>query len=242
MTAGDQKQIGVALNLAMVEAIERLQRGGRGTQTEDDEFETLLSGAQGSPEESFSGGGAKGIQAMLRLNKAIERHPARWSQAIDEAAWRALGCDVSGQPWSMATYGAQRVRFGRLSDHHRMWAMLSSLHALHRANNHVMVGARIGQCLKAIEASVSLSGSWELPWLYTGIADPINAGGLHRGLTTPSEVAAAAGFLRDMAAVEASLKRSSPGGTATPSSDVPGDKKAKNPKGKAKGTPPASSA
>eukprot|EP00971_Amphidinium_carterae_P351545 6492159-Amphidinium_carterae.1 len=237
--SGNQTQLGAALNLAMVEAIERLQKGRAPGAGEDDEFDTLISGAQGSLDEPAMGGGAKGIQAMLRLSRAVERHPVRWSQAVDEAAWRSLGCDVSGQPWSMATYGAQRVRFGRLADHQRMWSMMANLHSLHRAGNHAMVGARIGQCLKAIEASVSLAGNWELAWLYTGIPDPLGVGGLHRGLSTPTEVAAAAGFLRDMQAVEASLKRSSGSAGGVPLADAPADKKPTKPKGKGKPNSPA---
>eukprot|EP00971_Amphidinium_carterae_P079196 1567043-Amphidinium_carterae.2 len=247
LQGGDPAHLGSALNLAMVEAIERLQKIGMHS-TDDDEFDTLLSGTQVSAEETGIGGGAKGIQAMLRLSRAVERNPARWSQAVDDCAWRALGCDVSGQPWSMAAYGAQKIRFGRLTDHHRMWAMMASLHALHRAGNHPMVGARIGQCLKAIEASVALSGNWEMPWLYTGLPDPVSVGGLHRGLCSPGEVAAAAGFLRDIQTVESSLKKSGSASGAAASTDVPGDKdkKSNKPKGKGKDkektTPPASGA
>eukprot|EP00971_Amphidinium_carterae_P180741 3585052-Amphidinium_carterae.1 len=234
LQGGDQGQIGAALNLAMVEAIERLR--GPHAHGEDDEFDSLLSGAQGSLDDHGSGGGSKGIQAMLRLSRAIEKNPSKWCQTVDEAAWRALGCDVTGQPWSMMTYGAQRIRFGRLADHQRMWTMLSSLHSLHRAGNHAMVGARIGQCLKSVEASVALGGNWDMAWLYTGLPDPIGTGGLHRGLSTPGEVAAAAGFLRDMQAVEASLKRSTSAGGGVPLSDAPAEKKKtpKAPKGKGK--------
>eukprot|EP00971_Amphidinium_carterae_P281034 5580056-Amphidinium_carterae.1 len=240
LQAGDPSQLGVALNLVMVEAIERLQKGRShgGGAGDEDEFDVLLSGAQGNLEDGGIGGGAKGIQAMLRLSRAVERNPTRWSQAVDEAAWRALGCNISGQPWSMSTYASQRIRFGRLSDHQRMWSMLASLHSLHRSGDYDMLGARIGQCLKAVEASVALSGGWELAWLYTGLPDPINAGGLHRGLSSLGEVAAAAGYLRDMQVVEASLKRASSTPSGAPSPDAgqerPGKKPPKANKGKGK--------
>eukprot|EP00971_Amphidinium_carterae_P212696 4221001-Amphidinium_carterae.2 len=65
-----------------------------------------------------------------------------------------------------------------------------------------------------------------MAWLYTGLPDPIGTGGLHRGLSTPGEVAAAAGFLRDMQAVEASLKRATSGPAGSPPSDAAPEKKA----------------
>eukprot|EP00971_Amphidinium_carterae_P164652 3264390-Amphidinium_carterae.1 len=77
----------------MASAIERLQRGG-GQASDEEDIDSILRGAQARLDEpDGKSGGAKGIQALLRLNRAVERQPARWSQALDESAWRALGCN-----------------------------------------------------------------------------------------------------------------------------------------------------
>lgn len=100
--------------LATLETLADLRDAGGGRRRGDaggDTFDDLLWGEDGdsSTGDVLRDLGSKGSAAMMRLNRAIEREPERWSRHMDEAAARCLGCDVSGVPWSMQEYGRQQV-------------------------------------------------------------------------------------------------------------------------------------
>eukprot|EP00971_Amphidinium_carterae_P184562 3664245-Amphidinium_carterae.1 len=99
----------MALQLAMVDALERLNGGstaaGAAIEREPRTLEDFLLGVGGASmsEEKTAGtlGGAKGLANMQRLARSIEDHPSQWCESFDLSIWRALSCDVTGAPWSL---------------------------------------------------------------------------------------------------------------------------------------------
>eukprot|EP00971_Amphidinium_carterae_P309942 6159247-Amphidinium_carterae.5 len=237
-----------ATQLAILEALERLQDGqkGRGA-TRHDALEDILAGlGSGSGETSLLGeddaeggrsSGSKGLGGMTRLQAALARHPDKCSLMADQRAWRLLGSDVSNTPWSMALYGQQQLKFGKLESHQRMWDMLSSFHALARQQEWSQLGMRITQCLKAVEQSVQHGGSWRVAWLHTGLPDSRGNVMGNTGLAHPTELALAVQVLKDQKALEDALKRAGTGG-GTPEG-LPGPEPRKGRKGKGEGKAPS---
>ena len=104
-----------------------------------------------------------------------------------------------------------------------MWAMMASLHALHRSGQHDLVGAKVSQFLKAIELSARSGGSWKFAWLLTDLPEPRpRHGGVSESLAHPAEFAASAAFLREQATLEAAAKRG--GSSAAGEAQADGDK------------------
>eukprot|EP00971_Amphidinium_carterae_P222062 4408304-Amphidinium_carterae.2 len=147
-----------AIQLATLEALDRIMKRQSAEDPledlgEDDEFEVALAKVAG---------GAKGASAMMKVNRAIEQNPQRWSQMCDNSMARALGVHVTGLPRSASLYAQQRIRFGNKLDLERMFHMLAALHSAHRAGEHALVGARISQYMKAVEQATHQGGNWRL--------------------------------------------------------------------------------
>ena len=206
--------------LSVMEVVADLRREGRGPRAAGSGAETLddiLFGLEASGEFGGADGmdgllrgqGARGAGNLLRLSRAIEREPERWSEWFDLAVARRLGCDVTGMPWSLQEYGRQQIRVGQLDTHEYMWTMICTLHSLHRSNQVALLGAKLGQYAKAIEASVRAKGRWEYAWLFTGEEDPRAKGAGRRGLTHPAEFAAAVAYTKEVRALEEYLGRES---------------------------------
>eukprot|EP00971_Amphidinium_carterae_P185477 3682637-Amphidinium_carterae.4 len=199
-----------AVQLATLEALEKIlkRQSASGDPLEDlaeeDDFETGLSKVTG---------GARGAYAMQRMNRSIEAAPQRWSQMCDDAMARALGVHVTGLPWSALLYAQQRIRFGKCLDLERMFHMLASLHAAHRANDHALVGARISQFMKATEQAVNQGGNWRLAWCLTNLPEPRPGNHLQYGMSSPAEIAASVQFLKDSRAVEELVRKEAAGDT-----------------------------
>ena len=110
-----------------------------------------------------------GFNTRTGEHTAIEGTVIKDNEHFDEQVMRALGCDVSGAPWGIWTYGETRISRGRHEDLERVWAMIGSLHALRRA------------------------GWWRLA---AGVA-PDWAALVRRPSRTPAEAAATAAFLKE---------------------------------------------
>ena len=59
-------------------------------------------------------------------------------------------------------------------------------------DNKELLGARIGQALKAAETAVHCNGRWDVAWQYTNLSEVRPRAGRVRGLAHPVEFAAAA--------------------------------------------------
>lgn len=207
--------------LATLEALASLREGGRGRRRaaggEEDPWMTCCGELTAGSSEGLRGLGSKGAAAVMRLNRAIEKEPEKWSRHVDEAAERSLGSDVSGLPWSMQEYGRQKLWsvVRNQAGLERMWSLFAHLHVLHRRRQHGLLGARLGQFLKAVEATA-------------GILDSRPRSGGAGGLVHPAEFAAVVAFGRELRSMEDSL-RAAPssgarghygGGAAAASSDA----------------------
>ena len=53
--------------------------------------------------------GQRGAAAVHALSTHVRNHLKKWNDAFDLAIWRALGCDVSGAPWSLQQYGERNI-------------------------------------------------------------------------------------------------------------------------------------
>eukprot|EP00971_Amphidinium_carterae_P107161 2122717-Amphidinium_carterae.2 len=217
-----------AVQLAMLETLERIAGGDRRARdARGDTLEELLfgggeDGASGSGDSAGRLGGVKGVVGMQRICQSIDSDPERWSILFDQSVYKALGCDLTGAPWSCARYGLEKLHFGRQTDLKRFWFLLSALHALHRSGRTALLGARISQFLKATEVAVSMNGHWAVAWTLTGIADPEPNNSVHGGLTTPIEVATAIAYMKDTKVLEeASRKATGSGGDQSSSSGGP---------------------
>ena len=222
-----------ALQVAMLDALERISgRSGRtaGSPASDDVTldDLLFGGGGGDLDGALRGLQSRGAGSLLRLGQAITREPEKWIEHCNLAAEKALGADVTGQPWSMEAYGRQVLKFGRLVEHERMWCLLASLHTLHRRGPSAfsLMGAKIGQYLKAVETSVACGGNWEMAWLYTDLPEPRPRGRPGRGLAHPTEFAAGVSYLREMRALEDALRGTaalSPAGSGDAGHEAQGD-------------------
>ena len=181
---------------------DRERSGTRGSETLDDLLFGLEEQDGGGPDGLLKGAGGRGAGNLLRLSRAIERDPDRWSQWFDSHVARKLNCHVTGLPWSLELYGQQKVRFGQLERHQYMWQMVCCLHSLHRAGEHAQVGAKLGQFAKAIEASVMSKGRWDYAWLYTGLEDPRAHLSGAKGLIHPAEFTAAVAYTREVRSLD----------------------------------------
>eukprot|EP00971_Amphidinium_carterae_P285719 5673079-Amphidinium_carterae.2 len=207
-----------AINLALVEALDRIGRGRRSGEEMEESFDEILNSGEADI-DSLKLTGARGAAAMAKIARSIERDPERWIQHLDLQAYRACGSEETGLPWSMALYGERHIRFGKLETHERAWHMLSSLHSLSRTGQWTLLSARLGQYLKALEQSVSCGGSWGLAWPLTGLA-PLRGGG--QGLAHHSEYAAGIAYLKDMSALNDAMRKSETPGAPSGGSSPPG--------------------
>eukprot|EP00971_Amphidinium_carterae_P328776 6460829-Amphidinium_carterae.1 len=192
----------VAVNLAVLEVLERLQHGRKAS--DDDVFQDFLTGDAVDSNTKLEG---RGAATLLRLSQAIERSPDRWVAKCNMAAQRALGCQDQ-QPWSMEWYGERCVNFR--SEHlERMWSMLASLHGLLRRGETEMVAAKVCQYLKACELCSQCNGSWKIAWSLTALPEikSMAARQVGVGLGHPAEYVAAIAWLKDQQTVEAALKK-----------------------------------
>eukprot|EP00971_Amphidinium_carterae_P220048 4368088-Amphidinium_carterae.2 len=231
-----------AVNLALVEALERIS--GKGSGETDDVFAEFLGGDGSSSDSDRK---ARGSEQLLKLAKAIERSPDRFSAQLDMAAAKACGAFHTNLPWTMEMYGERNIRFGRLEGHERLFAMLAHLHGLARAGQGPLMAARVGQFLKATELSIQCGGSWKLAWVLTGLPEvrSHSANMLGRGLAMPAEYAATVSYMKDMATLETAIQKSddTPGGHGVPgassSSSPPppssGTQQSSQPKGRGQG-------
>lgn len=205
-----------ALQVAMLEVLTDLRKNKKsGSQGET--LDDLLFGveAAGAGEDGgLSIRGANGSSQMLKLNRAIEADPERWNQWLDQTTEEQMGSDVSGLPWSMAEYGRQKIRFGKHADLEKFFAILAHLHAVHRRGPkyHALLGAKIGQALKAVQRCNADNGSWDIAWLGTGIPDPRPSRVMAPGLQHPAEMAAQAAYLREMHTLAATRQKLTGGG------------------------------
>eukprot|EP00971_Amphidinium_carterae_P214965 4266026-Amphidinium_carterae.1 len=193
-----------ALQLATLEALERIQSG---RQRVDDPLDLLGGEGDLDGELQKLSSGVRGVYGPQRIMQSIEQQPLRWCTLCDEAMARSLGTHTSGMPWSAARYGAERIRFQRFPELERFWCMMACLHALHRAGQYDLMGARVSQFLKSIEQTVCAGGSWRMSWTLTGLPDPRPGGGVHQGLATPAEIAASMQWVKDTRAVDEIIKK-----------------------------------
>eukprot|EP00971_Amphidinium_carterae_P244453 4853915-Amphidinium_carterae.1 len=220
LRGGQESQ--TALNLALLDTLERLGGSSRDRRSVDEElFDNFLAGDLVS---TGSGAGkvevAKGAHTLLKLSQAIERSPDRWFAHCNLAAQRALGCDANS-PWSMDLYGERCVRF-RNEHLERAWAMMAHLHACVRRGEHAVVAAKICQYLKSIELCTQCGSSWRVAWSLTSLPEirSMSANQVGMGLGHPVEHSAAISWLKDQQTIEAALLRgdmgSGQGGSAAP--------------------------
>eukprot|EP00971_Amphidinium_carterae_P295040 5858825-Amphidinium_carterae.1 len=209
-----------AVQLAMLETLERLANSGERKVREPrgDTLEELLFGgeesqASGSEGSTRLGGGVRGVMGMQRICASIDAEPERWSMLFDQSVYRSLGSDLTGAPWSVHRYGQEKINFGRHGDLKKMWFLLASLHALHRAGKFPLLGAKIAQFLKSIEVAVTMGGQWSVAWPLTGVADPDPSTTVHGGLTTPLEVATAIAYVKDARILEEASRKAASSST-----------------------------
>ncbi|CAK0862453.1 unnamed protein product, partial [Prorocentrum cordatum] len=119
-----------------------------------------------------AGGRDAGRAIPLAMLQALEKGSWPSTARVDAAAFTELGCDAAGASWSVALCDVQRIRFGRFEDRGRLWEMLASLRALRRSRQCDLLGARIGQFLKAKQQSVTASGYWRVAWAVVGAPGP----------------------------------------------------------------------
>eukprot|EP00971_Amphidinium_carterae_P007500 148835-Amphidinium_carterae.2 len=209
-----------AVQLAMLETLERLASGNGGDRRQKDArgdtLEELLFGSDdpGGTQDSAGkfGSGVRGVVGMQRISQSIDAEPDRWSTLFDLNVYRSLGSDLTGAPWSCHRYGMEKINFGKHGDLKKFWFLLSTLHALHRGGKIQLLGAKIAQFLKAVEVTVVMGGHWSVSWALTGVADPDPSSSVHGGLTTPLEVATAIAFVKDAKVLEEATKKASGGG------------------------------
>eukprot|EP00971_Amphidinium_carterae_P233386 4632065-Amphidinium_carterae.1 len=225
-------QASMALQLAMVDALERLGSGATSAAAMEREPRTLedfllgVGGSHISEDKAASAfGGAKGLANMQRLARSIEERPAQWSEAFDTSVWRSLSCDVTGAPWSLQRYGQERLHWGNHRDLQRFFWMIAAMHALHRSGQMELLGAKLGQCAKAIEVALLMQGHWAVAWQLTGIADPQPHSALHAGLAHPTELSSSLAYLKEVKLMEEAAKR---GGLPTAPDGEPSGSKGPN--------------
>ena len=125
----------------------------------------------------------------------------------------------------MQLYGEHNVPWGKHEDLQRFWAMLAHMHVLHRTQRFDLLGARLGQYLKAVEQTVYAGSDWTVGWQLTGLPEPRAKKRPGRGLTTPQEFASSVDYVKEMRQLE-----EAPWKASQPSKPNP-----KDPKGKGKG-------
>eukprot|EP00971_Amphidinium_carterae_P147226 2917509-Amphidinium_carterae.1 len=194
-----------AVNLALVEALERISGKGSGAADTDDPFADLLGGVDGTASDGERK--TRGAEQLVKLARSIEQSPEKFIAQLDLAAAKACGALNTNLPWTMELYGERNIKFGRLEGHERTFAMLAHLHGLARSGQHALLSARIGQFLKATELAVQCGGAWKLAWLLTGLPEvrSQSASMLGRGLGMPSEYAATVSYLKDLHTLETAI-------------------------------------
>eukprot|EP00971_Amphidinium_carterae_P232376 4611291-Amphidinium_carterae.3 len=204
--------INMAVQLAILQQLERMGEKGDKEKTQPKTLEDILYGAPGLVESDATGASSsgglttKGSQTLLRLQRSQEQYPAAWANLTDERAIRELGSDQTGMPWSMQTYGQQRLVFPARHEHlHRMWTMLCHLHTLSRMGKHQEVDLAITQFLKSIEQATMANGSWKIAWSLTGLPDPVEKS--TAGLTHPQELSAAIQHVKEQRTMEDLLRK-----------------------------------
>jgi len=110
-------------------------------------------------------------------------------------------------PWDAAEYGRRYLRFNKLYDLERAWAMMAHLHTLYMGgeDNFDAIGAKVCQFMKSIECAAQCQGRWDLAWLYAGLPEP-RPRALDRGLAHPVEFAANVAYLKELRTVEDVLR------------------------------------
>ena len=202
----------VAVNLAIIEALERV--GHKGVSDEDIIGEFFAQDNPFDP-ETTKASASHGARSLAHLSRAVERMPEKWISQVDHAAARALGSDLNGLPWTMELYADRMLRF-RNEHLERTWAFLAHLHGLSRRGEHLLLAARIGQFLKATELATQCNGSWKLAWALTSLPEVRScaAGAVGKGLAMPAEYAATVAWLKDQQTLEAAVKKAEPEGKA----------------------------
>ena len=195
-----------ALQLATLQTLRDLQNGKKNDKAEDLDLDDLLLlgasvGADGGAEGMATINGTRGVAGMMRLHDGVDKYPEKWSQAFDNSVQQAVDPSGTGLPWSLDLYGQRRIVWHQGpggEDLERFFAMLAHLHALDRQGKHTLVGAKIGQFVKAIEQVNLSKGRWEAAWLFTGLPDPRPKRRLDAGLAHPAEFAASVSYLREI--------------------------------------------
>jgi len=222
----------MALQLATLEALERI--GNRQSRSSSEPtLEEMLYGFGPSDSDGNDPvgkiAGSRGAAGLLQLARAIEADPTKWSAYCDRQAAAGCGALTSGLPWSMSLYGERCVKFNNVQpkergeDYLRFWEMFAALHALHSAGQHELLGAKLRQFLKSIEQAAQARGSWRLAWLMTGLPDPLPQGTPGTGLLHPAELAAAAGYVREMDTLEGIARKHIPKGGGAPKGEKKDD-------------------
>eukprot|EP00971_Amphidinium_carterae_P122873 2432217-Amphidinium_carterae.1 len=193
-----------AVNLALVEALERLSGRGSGGEI-DDGFAEFLGGGDGVPSDGERK--TRGAEQLVKLARSIEQSPEKFSAQLDIAAAKACGALHTNLPWTMELYAERNIKFGKLEGHERIFSMLAHLHGLARSGQHALLAARIGQFLKSTELAVQCGGAWKLAWLLTGLPEvrSQSASMLGRGLGMPAEYAATVSYLKDLHTLETAI-------------------------------------
>ena len=146
---------------------------------------------------------------MHALSTHVRNHPEKWNEAFDLAIWGALGADITGSAWSLQAYGDAKIPWTpQQDDLRRFFAMLASLHSLHRSGQHALIGARVAQYPKAVKILSRCKGSWAMAWPMTDLPEPIpRQAGLHETSAHPAEYAAVSAYVREQRALEEALRR-----------------------------------
>eukprot|EP00971_Amphidinium_carterae_P011678 229775-Amphidinium_carterae.1 len=214
----DPPTVELAIQLAMLEALERIDKKEKSTE-ESDVGDDILAAMSGEGDLDFgAASGAEGAAALTKLIDSIERFPDKWSNQFDRACATACGAYKTGLPWSVSLYADRCVRFKGLETHERAFATLGHLHMLSRIGQYALLGARLGQFLKIIESSIAIGGNWLLTglpvkiiessiaiggnWLLTGLPEIRSASNTRFGrrLGHPAEYAASIGYLKQQTA------------------------------------------
>eukprot|EP00971_Amphidinium_carterae_P340419 6478750-Amphidinium_carterae.1 len=108
---GDSAQL--AIQLGILEALERLQSGGQKGKHPETLEEWLYSapGVEGSEDQATLGGHIRGAHHLLRLQQSQAAHPRQWALMAESSAQRHLGADTAGLPWNMRLYGERTLHF-----------------------------------------------------------------------------------------------------------------------------------
>eukprot|EP00971_Amphidinium_carterae_P258229 5125770-Amphidinium_carterae.1 len=86
-----------AVNIALIEALDRIGRGRRSDGDEGESFDDLLMAGE-TELDALKLTGARGAAAMAKIARSVEREPEKWIAHLDLQAYRACGSEQTGLP------------------------------------------------------------------------------------------------------------------------------------------------